>query len=244
MKKTLLGGSVLFLVLAATHAEAQSKVDGKPHVMGGSASFLSTHNDLRFRRDGLASLEDGLPEAAIAQFQHAARHADKPSQAMLAELYWKGEVVPVDRPRAYAWMDLAAERGYRQFLALREHYWAGLSEAERQQAIEVGRALYAEYGDPVAIPRMERQLRDARRDITGSRVGFVSGPMKVIIRGENGGFAHENGEKIHARQYWDPALYQQWKDESYRRHLEGQVDVGELQPVVRETEGDDGTANL
>ena len=91
---------------------------------------------------------------------------------------------------------------------------------------------------------MERQLRDARRDITGSRVGFVGSPLKVIIRGENGEFAHERGDTIYARQYWDSALYQQWKDASYRRELEGEVEVGELQPASRAVEGDDGAANL
>ena len=42
--------------------------------------------------------------------------------------------VPADRALAYAWMDVAAERLYHDFLVRREGYWRALDEAQRNGA--------------------------------------------------------------------------------------------------------------
>lgn len=232
MKHLLIPLATLAILAFADPADAEPRITGDAHRMSGSASFLSAHDDIRFRKEGLESLKDGLHEAAEAQFKHAARFADKLSQAMLAEMYWKGTGVPVDRARAYAWMDLAAERGYPKLVALREYYWTHLAPAERPLALDIGRDLYAKYGDAVAVPRMAQQLREAGRHVTGSRLGTVTGKMKVIVRGENGGFAHESGDRFYDRKFWDPRFYQDWKDASYRLNVEkdagGTVTVGAL----------------
>src|SRR5690606_3408590 len=91
----------------------------------------------------------------------------------LAEMLWEGDGVPRDRAQAYAWSDLAAERGWPDLLGKRERYWNQLDAAERERAIEVGLPLLREYGDDVAKPRIDTKLRQARRRITGSRVGHV-----------------------------------------------------------------------
>ncbi|MBK8285648.1 MAG: hypothetical protein IPK97_12695 [Ahniella sp.] len=130
--------------------------------------------------------------------------------------------------RAYVWMDLAAERNYRQLVALREHYWLELGEQERERALAIGPDLYREYGDAVAVPRMDRLLNEARRNITGSRVGSLTAPMEVRARTEGGEFMRFAGDKYYRRQYWDPKLYHQWKDEFFENPFNGEVDVGEL----------------
>src|SRR3546814_613891 len=71
--------------------------------------FLSSHPDMRWRREGLYSYNQEEYDIAMDQFLRAARYADKPSQAMIAEMYWKGIGVPRDRELGYAWMDWAAE---------------------------------------------------------------------------------------------------------------------------------------
>src|SRR3546814_6828921 len=81
------------------------------------------------------------------QFLRAARYADKPSQAMVAEMHWRGLGVPQDRELGYAWMDLAAERMYPNFVIKRERYWQLLDADQRSNAIERGQQLLAEYGD-------------------------------------------------------------------------------------------------
>ncbi len=222
---------------AEVEAALQEAVDASayagedPSVLA-AVLYTSAHPDLYNRSLGFRSLEDGLAEAAHGQFLRAARHADKPSQAMLAEMYWKGLGVPRDRATAYAWMDLAAERHYRGFILLREAYWAELDEAERARALEVGQGLYAEYGDDVAKPRQERAMQRARRATTGSRTGFV-GALKVRVPGPGGSSVEVDGSRFYAARYWQPEDYWAWQDEIWISPLpEATVTVGDLEEVA------------
>lgn len=194
-----------------------------------SADFLRWHPDLRFRRDGIVAYDAGDHEAAFAAFLEAARHADKASQAILGEMYWKGEGVPRDPVRAYAWMDLAAERGYPAFVAFREHYWNAMTQAQRALVVDVGTPLYAEYGDATAKPRMERLLRKRRFEITGSHAGHVDGAMKMVVVDP----VTDTGRVVRAFRYYQPRYwhapsYYAWQDELFDRPATGVVEVGPL----------------
>ena len=151
----------LALVAAPAPAQANNEKplfdDADQDVMS-SAGFLSAHPDLRWRAEGLDALEKDRAGEAFDYFKRAARYADKPSQAMVAEMLWTGTGVPADRPLAYAWMDVAAERAYIPFLAKREQYWNALSAAEQARALEIGAGIYDEYADTVAKERLERLL--------------------------------------------------------------------------------------
>lgn len=192
--------------------------------------FLAAHPDLRWRREGLHDFGNERYREAIGHFRHAARYADKASQAMLAEMHWKGLGVPQDRAMGYIWMDLAAERMYPNFLILRERYWAELDEATRREAIERGQALYGEFGDDVAKPRLEKVLRRERRKITGSRVGFV-GNLTIIP--QTGPFAGTGmtirGDTLYAKEYWEPEKYWALQDTIWKNPPRGEVEVGEIQ---------------
>ena len=75
-----------------------------------SQAFLDAHPDIKYRNLGFRSYKKGEFAEAMKHFGRAAYFADKPSQAMIGEMHWKGEGVPVDKPPAYAWLDLASER--------------------------------------------------------------------------------------------------------------------------------------
>jgi uncharacterized protein len=193
-----------------------------------SEGFLAAHPDINFRRQGLQAFEDGFLGDAVTYFTRSARYGDKASQAMLAEMYWKGTGVAQDRALAYAWMDLAAERFYPAFLALRERYWAELGASERERVVKVGEPLYAEFGDEVAKPRLERELRLGLRQMTGSRVGFRGG-LTIYIPGPAGVPIAVRGSQYYAKKYWEPEKYWQWTDEIWSKPPTGRVDVGELE---------------
>ena len=202
--------------------------------------FLSAHPDLRWRREGIRSLEKGEASIALQQFKRAARHADKPSQAMVADLYWRGEGVSRDRAEAYVWMDLAAERLYPDFVMFRERYWMQMSEAERASALERGEAVYAEYGDDVAKPRLERILSRERRKVTGSRAGFVGALTIIPNTGPMAGTGMSlNAEQYYADKYWKPEAYWALHDALWREPAKGRADVGELQPLRGDGARDD-----
>lgn len=194
-----------------------------------SAGFLSGHPDLRFRLLGLEELKKGNHQDALRFFQRAAFYADKPSQGMVAELTWNGQGTGRDPALAYAWMDLAAERGYEGFLVLRERYWKTLDETQQARAIELGQEIYAKYGDEAAQPRLDAVLRREKRKATGSRTGF-SGNVQIFVPGP-GGMQQIDGSKFYDDRYWDPQQYRAWQDSIWMKPRIAKVDVGEVEQV-------------
>ncbi len=202
-----------------------------------SQAFLSGHPDLRWRLYALREQDAGNHERALRYFQRAARYADKPAQAAVAEMLWEGTGVTRDRPLAYAWMDLAAERGQPKFIGWREHYWQQLDEAGREQALQVGQGVYAEYGDDVAKPRQERVMRRARRQVTGSRTG-MAGSMLVVPVEDGHAQTPVDGSRFHNPKYWDPELYWHWQDEIWDQLPQGIIEVLPLRPLEDDEPGD------
>ncbi|MCG6117995.1 MAG: hypothetical protein MEQ07_07350 [Aquimonas sp.] len=196
--------------------------------------YLASHPDQHHRSLGLTALEQQQPRAALRHFLRAARHADKASQAVIAEMYFHGQGVPQDRARGYAWMDLAAERGYLGFAALREQYWRQLGDIEQARALDIGRQLYAEYEDDVAKPRLEALLRQGRRDRTGSRVGYV-GSLRILdaqdqigmrlrlVQGSSG--PSFGGDAYHAAELWEPSKYWAAQDRLWNRPVQSLVEI-------------------
>src|SRR3546814_8688374 len=74
---------------------------------------------------------------------------------------------------AFAWMAVAAERGDRTYTRLRDSYWRQLDVDQHAQAKARARALRAEYGDATALPRLQKSIRMARHQATGSRLGYT-----------------------------------------------------------------------
>jgi hypothetical protein len=229
------------LAFAAPDVTGQSATSGREHdsaAILNSTTFLAAHPDMRWRKLGIEARKAGRAEQARDYFRRAASYADKISQAAYAEMLWKGEGGATDRPLAYAWMDLAAQRGTPALLVVRERYWAQLSEAERERARIVGQAVYAEYGDKVAKPRQEREMRAGIRQMTGSRTG-AGGTTRICTGVDRGAFssggsdrgnllgggcgAPVSGEVFYADHYWQPAAYWAWQNEVLEAFLRGDV---------------------
>lgn len=270
---------MLFLAVAAFAAPAQAQlanaaVEMQPPVerpvLGNfvgepgippemlTAGFLAGHPDVRWRREGQHSYSRGEYDIALDQFLRAARYGDKPAQAMLAEMYWKGIGVARDRPRGYAWMDIAAERRFPNFLILRERYWNNLGARERERAIDVGRPLMDEYGDARARLRLAKVMRRNQHVATGSRLGFT-GHIENDRPGlfaRNKGVApgtgplgsagiHVSADEYYAAENWDVTAY--WRRQARAWGVpprQGSVQVGEMVPVAPdesvEDQGDRG----
>lgn len=237
--------SVLLLALLAPMAGASEPAKSPPEIDPAvlTEGFLVAHPDLRWRSEGIRTYAQGRHAQALVQLRRAARFADKPAQAMVAALHWSGVGVPVDRPLGYAWMDLASERLYPDFVVFRERYWALLTASERTEALQRGRAIYAEYGDRVAKPRLDRTLERARREITGSRTGFT-GRLEIVP--ESGPLAGTGltlrGDQYYANEYWKPELYWQLQDRIWRAPPRGRVEVGAPQTRVEAPADGDGPA--
>ncbi|QNJ99715.1 sel1 repeat family protein [Dyella telluris] len=199
---------------------------------------LKEHPDLYYRQLAMNAYGSGNKAKALKLFLYAAGYADKPSQAALATLYWGGEGTAVDRPRAYAWMDLAASRGYARLVTSREYYWSQLSDEERAQALRVGKEILAGYNDELTLRRLRQKLDHARRNVTGSRLGFVgNGTVNAATKDE--GYSPDNPSTAGLADYYSDALwnadeYARLKDLQWKVRVDAMpsVTVGDLQKVT------------
>lgn len=206
----------LLLVLAAGCVAFQpvlAQTTVNQHAIVSSHTFLKHHPDLRYRFQGLREYDRGDHQRAMGRFLIAAQWADKPSQAMIAQMYHLGSGVPRDPVRAYIWMDLAAERGEARMVVERERYWAQLDESQRARALEQGVGVYARYGDDVTGPRLAFVLQRGRRSMTGGRLG-VSSQLDVVLP-TTAGNVTVRGEEFYQDNYWDLPSYWAWQQRAW-----------------------------
>ena len=187
-----------------------------------AAGFYDGHPDLKHRNDGLVAYGENDFANAMQSFKRAAYYADKPSQAMIGELYWSGRGVPQDRAMGLVWMDLAAERDYQFFSAKRNYYWNTLSVEERRRALALAKPIFDEYADDVAEPRIARVLRRHRNNATGSRVGSMTSQVQIVVPGHG----TIDATRFYDPKYWDPSQYRSWQDSFWKEIPRGIVTVG------------------
>ena len=116
---------------------------------------------------------------AVDMYKVAASWAYKPADYNLAVMYAQGQGIPVDLPRAMAWMTLAAERNETRYVAARELINTKLSPAQFAQADAIWGQLKPTYGDEAALRRAKDRWAQVRSSMTGSRVGSLAGPLMV-----------------------------------------------------------------
>ena len=219
----LLLAPLLMLTLSLPAQAAVAPPEGDSTLL--NAGFLDNHPDMMYRQWGVNALHRGEVDKAMENFRLSARYADKPAQGYLGEMYWFGVERPADKVMAYAWMSVAAERGYPLFVELRDQYWAALPLEQHDSAREQARLLAAEYGDAVAKPRIAQVLTKGLRAMSGSRTGSMSSNMDVVYM--DGGMTRTiKADRFYDKKYWDPKLYHEWQDETWMKIRRGSVEVG------------------
>jgi hypothetical protein len=219
-------------------------VDASFMEIDGQLKSAKGHPNEEARLTGLKAYQGGHYAEAIGHFERAASYADKHSQHYLSLIYWHGQGVAPDRVRAYIWSDLAAERGSRKLLAIREKMWAALTSQQQQQVPEQGADFYARYGDDVARPRAESEIRRFARGMTGSRVGYRNQRIDITQGGPiNGSFGNATvgmlaasemvvgtttGDRFYADERVSMSQYWQRQDAELDH---GRVDVGPVTPA-------------
>jgi len=227
MKCIPAAGALTFALALAANADRARASEPDP-LFTKLDAFVDAHPDVFWRERGIDNYDRGRYAEAMTAFRRAARYADKASQAMIAQMLWNGDGVKADRVMAYVWADLAAERGYPDFIATREKFWRELSADEQRAAVSAGQIIFDEYDDAVAKRREESALRLARINITGSRTGRV-GTMSMYLRNPDGSFASPvDGAVYFAPKYWKPEQYWHWQDRVWTQQPEGKVEVGPI----------------
>jgi hypothetical protein len=189
---------------------------------------------------GMRYYANGDYQNAMKFFLIGAHYADKVSQLSIGLMYLHGQGVQKDPVTAYAWIAIAAERHYPQFVATRDKVWSELDSQQRPQAKALTEQLSAQYGDGVAKPRMARELVDARSEITGAYQGYQNhsvysytanqftgmGPMPTCGSSTVNGSPTTGCNDLYADWRWDPKQYFQARDAAWT----GTVTVGALKP--------------
>lgn len=167
--------------------------------------------------EGLDAYRAGHYFSAMSKFRNAARWADKLAQFNLGVMYLKGQGADPEPARAWAWFELAAERGYPHMVEIADQVWASLDESGQARARRIyEEELLQRYGDAVAVPKTASYLRREQRRATGSRVGFRGGNLQVIEVEDarwNRGIPQAStalivdGRKFRGDEYYDPAKF-------------------------------------
>ncbi|MEO8811088.1 MAG: sel1 repeat family protein [Rhodanobacter sp.] len=211
-----------------------------------SRSSTWGHPDEYGEFTGMQRYAEGNFKAAMKYFLIGARFADKLSQLSIGLMYLNGQGVKKDPVAAFAWVAIAAERKYPQFLATRDAIWATLDSSQREQAKALLEQLYPQYGDPAAKWRMTMRLRWSRSQFTGSYLGFGSDSVSSVtmaqfFSGQNkgsgaypkcgaktiGGAPITGCGNLYASWRWNPKEYFKARDAEWK----GTVSVGKMQHV-------------
>lgn len=229
-------GMIATLALASASSIAQEASMDDPRAKAVLAAMARSntwgHPDQFGEFTGMSYYADGNYAKAMKWFLEGARYADKLSQLSIGLMYLNGEGVAKDPVTAYAWVAIAAERNYPQFVATRDAIWRDLDESQRERAQTVYDTLYATYGDPVAKRRMIRELRMARAETVDRYLGI---PVSTKAPGgpappcgantiEGAPIAGCGGD-FYAGWRWQPDLYFKTRDATW----DGTVSVGALQ---------------
>ncbi|WP_109127094.1 sel1 repeat family protein [Dyella sp. C11] len=228
-------GVGVMVLACASHAGAQQPATGdaeakrSTELLGGMASpvFIDAHSDLRYRIKGMEAYGDGHHRDAFNYFRLASRYADKTSQALVGVMYWTGDGVARDRPLGYAWMELAASRGYTELQRQLRIYWSQLNDEERAKAMVLRGTLDADYGDDVGARRLTLEIGTSRSQVTGSHLGWVGNGYATY--GDN---TVEDLSKFDKALHMNTAEYLQVKDLQWQMQMSGHVKVGDPEQVA------------
>ena len=150
--------------------------------MGFTGPEGSGRPGIYFFKKGVAAFEKDQTAFAINMYEVSAAWAYKPAQYNLSVIYSRGQGVPVNLPRAMAWIALAAERGDSRYVDARDAINAKLTSEQVVEANRILDELKPKYADARALRRATYRWRDAKLDATGSRLGYAGG-LKVGAAG-------------------------------------------------------------
>ena len=129
---------------------------------------------------GVQAIREGDYRHAVDMYKVAASWAYKTAEYNLGIMYFKGQGVPVDRPRGTAWMILAAEGGNTFFVKARDLMVTALTKPEFQQTDEIWNQLKPTYSDAVALQRAKARWAQTRASATGTRVGATGSEYLMV----------------------------------------------------------------
>lgn len=191
----------------------------------------------RHMEAGQRSYAAGHFGSAMAKYKTAARWADKFAQYNIGVMYLRAEGVEFDPVKAWAWLELAAEREYPQLVEAADDLYALLDEQQQADGRDyLERELLPRFGDETRIEATARKMRQDRRKATGSRAGgraFLS--YLTIIDGSG---QTRRGDEYYAAEKWDFERIVDYETRVMFGIANGNVELGDFELVDDEPEED------
>jgi hypothetical protein len=237
---------VLFCGSRAARATDDPLADPEVHKALRAMKDTSTwyHPDLYGEFAGMRHYAQHRYAEAIKYFDVGAYYADKLSQLSIGLMHLNGEGTPKDPAMALAWFEIAAERGYPNFVATRDRLRATLDPAQLSRSARIREQLAARYGDAVAKPRMVAELRQGQMQMTGSRTGFNFGIAQLGSRQKPFELPIGGGTDLYARERWDPERYFTTRDAEWTATVTVGAVEGQAKPDdASRTSGDAAKLN-
>jgi hypothetical protein len=182
---------------------------------------------------GRRAYRAGQHHAALAQFREAARWADKCGQFNVGVMYLRGEGTEFDPLRAWAWLELSAERGYPEMVETADQLFALMNESEQAAARQIlEEELLPAFGDEVAVPRTTLRMRRDLRRATGSRLG--AGPMVARLTIIDGTGSFRQGSEFYDPAKWDFRRIVEYETRLMLQLSQGGVRLGEFRVIEDE----------
>jgi hypothetical protein len=224
---TLLVSMVALPVLAQPAKSGHDWYDYDEHTPGA-----------RYMEDGQRAYAAGQFGSALAKYKAAARWADKFAQYNIGVMHLRAEGVEFDPVKAWAWLELAAERDYPQMVEAADDLYAMLDEAQRAEGRDyLERELLPRYGDDARVEPTAQKMRQDRRRATGSRTG--GGAFLSYLTIIDGSGQTRRGDEYYAAEKWDFERIIEYETQVMFRIANGNVELGELE-LVDDEEPEDG----
>ena len=194
--------------------------------------------------EALRAYRIGQFRRAFGRFRLAANWANKHAQAWIGWLYTTGQGVEQDVPRAYAWLKLAAERGYPTFVEDVEALRGTMSPEELAHGeLILSQELLPQLGDEVAVRRTSREMWSERMKVSGSRVGYT-GNLQVVDHADLGTFY---GGAFYAADRWNLKRVIQFETRLHFAMANTSIKLhdlhlpGKIEPADKETDEPDSS---
>lgn len=224
--------ALLLLALAMGPVLAEDAVERDTGLGVGYSEHVPSAWEMR---QGRQDYEAGNYMGAFWHYTNAAVWADKFAQYNIGVMYLRGEGVEFDPVRGWAWLELAAERGYPEMVLAANDLYRMLDEAQQREGRRIlEEELLPDYGDAVRIKPTARRMERERRQATGTRTG--SKAALSALRIIDGSGITRRGDEFYDPAKWDFERIVRFETQFMRDIANAGATLGEFRIIEDEDE--------
>lgn len=232
-----LAGLALVLAGLALPAAAEEAPPRDPGLGLGYSEHVPSAWEMR---QGRQKYRSGNFTGAYWHYLNAAVWADKFAQYNIGVMYLRGEGVEFDAVRGWAWLELAAERGYPDMVQAADQLYELLDAEQRAEGERILREeLLPDYGDETRVPatarRMDRELRKATGTRTGSQAALS------FLRVYDGSGISRRGDEYYAAAKWDFERIVRFETQLMKDLANAGASLGEFRIIEDELDQEQGS---